>query len=91
MTNDRLPIPAVTTIYGRETCEDTVRARRWFETLGEPYVYVDLDLDTDARDMLQGLGFLATPTIVTPQGGVEVEPSDETLGRLVGPGALSGS
>ena len=83
MTEARLPIPAMTTIYGRATCEDTVRARAWFDAAGEPYVYVDLDLDTDARDLLQGLGYVATPTIVTPSGHVEVEPPDDVLARLV--------
>ena len=87
MTQLGLPIPAMTTIYGRATCEDTLRARTWFDTAGEPYVYVDLDLDVDARDLLQGLGFVATPTVVTPRGQVEVEPSDDVLAGLLGPSA----
>ena len=84
MTIDpRLPAPERLTVYGRNTCEDTIRARLHFDTAGLPYRYVDLDADATSRTMLADAGYLATPTIVTPGGEVFVEPSDEALAGIV--------
>ena len=82
-TDPRLPIPATLTVYGRDTCDDTIRALEHFGAAGLRFRYVNLDLDPNARELLTGLGYLATPTVITPDGRVEVEPSDEVLAQLV--------
>ena len=75
--------PEVTVIYGLDTCEDTSRARARFDAAGHGYRYVRLDEETSVRDALHALGLLATPVVVTPAGDVTVEPTDETLDRII--------
>lgn len=82
-TDPRLPTPTITTVYGRDTCEDTVRANGHLAAAGVPFHYVNLDLEPAARELLVGLGYVATPTVITPAGRIEVEPSDATLEELV--------
>ncbi len=82
-TDPRLPTPAITTVYGRDTCEDTVRALGHLAASGVAFHYVNLDLEPAERDRLVALGYVATPTVITPAGRVEVEPSDPTLEDLV--------
>jgi mycoredoxin len=71
-------------VYGRDTCEDTQRARRHFDRVGLDYRYVNLDLDAEARMRVAASGYHATPVVVTPDGQVDVEPSDERLAELAG-------
>lgn len=75
--------PDVTVIYGRDTCEDTVRAMARFDAAGRTYRYIRIDVDTDIRQRLHDQGLLATPVIVTPAGAISVEPSDEGLARII--------
>jgi glutaredoxin len=83
MSMEAFQDPDVTVIYGRDTCEDTSRARARFDAAGRGYRYVRLDEETGARDALHARGFLATPVVVTPAGDAEVEPTDETLDRII--------
>jgi glutaredoxin len=71
-------------VYGRHACPDTQRARRHFDLLGVAYRYVDLDLDGEAGARVEASGYLATPVVVTPDGQVDIEPSDERLAALAG-------
>jgi len=83
MTIDELRDPQLTVIYGEDTCEDTTRARGHFDAAGRAYRYVRLDLETMTRERLHELGYLATPVVVTPQGTVFVEPTDERLNAIL--------
>lgn len=78
-------------VYGRDTCADTQRARRYFDLVGFPYRYVNLDLDPDARARVEAAGHTSTPVVVTTDGRVFLEPSDDELAVLAGnrrPGGL---
>ncbi len=70
-------------VYGRDTCEDTTRAREHLERAGVPFRYVRVDEDETARAMVHGAGFYATPVVVTPSGIIVVEPTDEELDAIV--------
>ncbi len=71
--------PGVVTVYGVDTCDDTTRARRHLDAAGTPYRYVNMDLDPAVRAVVRRAGYLATPVVLAPAGGVLVEPSDEDL------------
>lgn len=75
---------ARTVIYGVDSCEDTTRARQWLVDADLPFRYVDLDAANDTRASLHALGLTSTPVVVTPDGRVEIEPSDEALDELFG-------
>jgi glutaredoxin len=78
----RLTAPDVVTVYGRDTCDDTTRARQHFERVGLMFQYVNLDLDPDARAAVNGAGYFQTPVIVTPAGHIRMEPSDDELAAI---------
>lgn len=73
----------VVLVYGRDTCEDTTRARDYLEATGVPFRYVRVDEDDAARALVHAAGFFATPVVVTPTGEVYVEPTDEELDAIV--------
>ena len=73
----------VVLIYGRDTCEDTSRAREHLERAGVPFRYRRVDEDDDARALVHGAGYFATPVVVTPSGTIHVEPTDEELDAIV--------
>jgi mycoredoxin len=79
-----LSLPGSLVVYGRDTCKDTQRARRYFDLVGLAYRYVNLDLDPDARGRVEAAGYAATPVVVTTDGRVYVEPSDDELAVLAG-------
>lgn len=72
----------VVLVYGRDTCEDTTRAREHLERAGVPFRYLRVDEDEAARALVHGAGFFATPVIVTPSGTIYVEPTDEELDEV---------
>ncbi len=76
--------PEITTIYGRDTCEDTMRAISRFDAAGRAYRYVRIDVDTDTRARLHAQGLTATPVIVTPGGATSMEPDDAELAEIIG-------
>jgi glutaredoxin len=87
---EELRDPEITVIYGVDTCEDTTRARERFDAAGRAYRYVQLDVDTAARDRLHAAGYLATPVVLTPGGSIAMEPSDAELDLLIGPSGRDG-
>jgi glutaredoxin len=72
-------------ILGRDTCEDTIRARGRLHQLGIPYVYRNVELDpvADAWNRSFNGGERVTPVILIGDpdnpSAVLVEPSDEAL------------
>ena len=70
-------------IYGRDTCEDTTHTREYLTAAGVPFTYLRIDEDEDARMLVHGAGYFATPVVVLPSGTVYMEPSDEELEAIV--------
>ena len=76
-------------ILGRDTCEDTIRSRGHLEMLGIPYVYrnVELDTEADAWNRSYNGGNRVTPVILVGDPAsptaVLIEPSDEILEQTV--------
>jgi len=74
-------------VYGTNWCAATQMARRYLDRLGLPYMYRNIDADTEAARQVQWWtgGYLSHPTIQIG-GNILVEPSlDElrlTLKRL---------
>lgn len=78
-----LSSPGMVTVYGIDTCEDTVRALRHFGAAGLAHRYLNMDLDVGARARFTGAGYHATPVVVTPTGQVFVEPTNAELDGIV--------
>lgn len=78
MTTD-LPTPDVLTVYGASWCGDCRNARRYLDSVGAPYRYIDLGVDTGAQALLDDAGYRAIPVVVTPDGTVLIEPSEREL------------
>jgi glutaredoxin len=72
-------------ILGRDTCEDTIRARGHLHLLGIPYVYRNVELDSlaDAWNRSFNDGNRVTPVILIGDpdapSAVLREPSNEEL------------
>ena len=67
-------------VYGADWCGDCRRAKRMLQDLGEPFVYIDVDADLDARaEAIRISGRKNIPVIVFPEGEVLVEPTDPEL------------
>ncbi|HEU5347445.1 MAG TPA: glutaredoxin domain-containing protein [Ktedonobacterales bacterium] len=68
-------------MYTTTWCGDCRRAKRVFADFGVPYVEVNIESDEDAAELVQTLnnGARSVPTIVFPDGGILVEPSNATL------------
>jgi mycoredoxin len=62
-------------------CGDTRRARRVLDELGIAYEFIDMRQDPAAGRMVEEItgGFRSSPTILFPDGGVLVEPSEWAL------------
>lgn len=77
-------------VLGRDTCEDTVRARAVLVRHGVPFTYLKVDEDAAADAWIRRLndGKWRTPTILIgdpeqPEGTLR-EPSDEELLAALG-------
>ena len=76
-------------ILGRDTCEDTIRARGYLHLQGIPYIYRNVELDeaADAWNRSFNGGDRVTPVILVgdPEAPshVLVEPSDDDLGAAI--------
>lgn len=68
-------------MYATPYCGDTRRARRVLDELGIAYEFIDMRQDPAVGRIVEGItgGFRSSPTIVFPDGGVLVEPSDRAL------------
>jgi len=68
-------------MYATPYCGDTRRARRVLDELAIPYEFIDMRQDPAAGRIVEGItgGFRSSPTIIFPDGGVLVEPSEGVL------------
>lgn len=73
-------------VYGAPWCPDCVRSKRFLDTHGVPYSWIDVDRDPAADACVRALqnGARRIPDIVLPDGSHLVEPSDEELARKLG-------
>lgn len=77
---------ATITVYGAPWCPDCRRAKQFLGEQRIQYDFVDIDADTEARRYVEGVndGKTIIPTIVFPDGGVLVEPSNAELAQKLG-------
>lgn len=73
------------TMYTTSWCGDCRRAKRVFSDFGVSYVEVNIEADEDAAELVQSLnnGLRSVPTILFPDGGVLVEPSNAALAAVL--------
>jgi thioredoxin reductase (NADPH) len=85
MSDARLT-PEVITLYGTSWCPDCKRSKQFFGEQRVQYEYVDIDQDADSMAFVETVnkGFRSIPTIVFPDGGVLVEPSNAQLAEKLG-------
>ena len=79
-----LPTPDVLTVFGASWCGDCLSARRYLDSSGVEYRYVDLGTDRAAQAMLDDAGYRAIPVVVTTDGTVLIEPSERELAAAAG-------
>ena len=79
-----LPTPDVLTVYGASWCGDCRNARRYLDSVGVDYRYVDLGADRAAQALLDDAGYRAIPVVVTTNGTVLIEPSERELAAAAG-------
>ncbi len=82
MTNT-LPTPDVLTVYGASWCWDCRNTRRYLDSTGASYRYVDLQSDRAAQALLDRAGYRAIPVVVTTEGTVLIEPSERELAEAI--------
>ena len=82
MTNT-LPTPDVLTVYGASWCWDCRNTRRYLDSTGASYRYVDLQSDGAAQALLDRAGFRSIPVVVTGDGTVLIEPSERELAAVI--------
>ena len=72
-------------MYTTAWCGDCRRAKRVFSDFDVPYTEVNISDDEDAAEIVQTLnnGLRSVPTIVFPDGGVLVEPSNTALAAVL--------
>lgn len=68
-------------MYATTWCGDCRMARRWFESRGIAYDYINIENDEEAAEYVLRVnnGMRSVPTIVFPDGSVLVEPSPREL------------
>ncbi len=68
-------------MYATTWCGDCRMAKRWFDTHGIPYDYINIETDEHAAAEVLRInrGMRSVPTIVFPDGSVLVEPSAREL------------
>lgn len=76
------------TLYGSLDCDDTERTRAFLNTLGVPFVEVDIDADPAAENFVIFInqGYRSTPTLVIGQGRLKTiltEPTNEELAKVL--------
>lgn len=69
------------TMYATSWCGDCRFAKRWFDSHGVAYDYIDIEQDDSAAAHVIELnhGSRSVPTIVFPDGSVLVEPDARAL------------
>ncbi len=74
------------TLYGAPWCPDCKRSKKFLAEHRVPYEWIDIDDDAQGLRHVEALqkGGRTIPTIVFPDGGYLLEPSDEELARKLG-------
>lgn len=72
-------------MYTTPWCGDCRRAKRVFSDFDVPYTEINIADDEAAAEIVQTLnnGLRSVPTIVFPDGGVLVEPSNAALAAVL--------
>ena len=73
-------------IYGAPWCPDCKRSKKFLAEHRVPYEWIDIDEDHEGMRFVESLqgGGRTIPTIVFPDGGHLLEPTDEELARKLG-------
>ena len=50
-------------VYGKENCPNCVKAKALLESKGETFEYIDITVDTKAREHLMNSGFRSVPQV----------------------------
>lgn len=68
-------------VYGATWCGDTKRALRIMNERQIDFIWIDIDQDKDGEAFVKSTnqGNRSVPTIVFPDGGILVEPSNQKL------------
>ncbi|HJT58572.1 MAG TPA: mycoredoxin [Ktedonobacteraceae bacterium] len=68
-------------MYVTTWCGDCRMAKRWFDSHGIPYEYINIEEDDKAAEYVRRLngGYQSVPTIIFPDGSILVEPSPRQL------------
>ena len=75
------------TVYGKITCEDTIRSCAFLDKHKVPYTWVDVEKTLEGRRIAiqkNPKNRLNPPIIVFQDGSALVEPSDEQLAQKLG-------
>ena len=70
-------------IYATTWCGDCRMAKRWFDSHGIPYEYINIEEDEEAAEFVARVnkGMQSVPTIIFPDGSILVEPSPRELAK----------
>lgn len=73
-------------LYGTAWCGDCRRSRRFLESNGIAYTYIDIGVDAAAAAEVERIndGYKSVPTLVFPDGSILVEPSNRELAGKLG-------
>lgn len=68
-------------VYGTDWCWDCRRSRRFLDDHKIPYQWINIDQDRHAESQVLKIngGMRSVPTIIFPDGGILVEPSNARL------------
>ena len=68
-------------VYATTWCGDCRMAKRWFDSRGIPYEYINIEEDDQAAEYVRRVnrGMQSVPTIVFPDGSVLIEPHPREL------------
>jgi mycoredoxin len=81
MANEQINSERQIKMYATTWCGDCRMAKRWFDSHGISYEYINIEEDDAAADYVVQVnrGRRSVPTIVFPDGSVLVEPSPREL------------
>lgn len=58
----------MTTVYTKPACVQCDMTKRYMDKMGIEYTTVDITQDSDAMDMILGLGFKSAPVVISQAG-----------------------
>ena len=70
-------------MYATTWCGDCRMAKRWFDSHGIPYEYINIEENEEAAEFVARVnkGMQSVPTIIFPDGSILVEPSPRELAK----------